>query len=151
MPVVTTMNGFDTVAQDNPQFIARIGTVANRAGNFALQNADLVLTIGSRNNIRQVSYNWENFAKNAKLVCVDIDGAELDKPTLKPALKIQADARGRRAAINSFLSSRMGAVKSAGVSNGAVKPDSAVSSTWAACTSNGTSNHTGPIRPWVAK
>ncbi|WP_428078482.1 thiamine pyrophosphate-binding protein [Candidatus Avelusimicrobium faecicola] len=93
VPVVTTMNGFDTVAQDNPQFIARIGTVANRAGNFALQNADLVLTIGSRNNIRQVSYNWENFAKNAKLVCVDIDGAELDKPTLKPALKIQADAR----------------------------------------------------------
>ena len=58
VPVVTTMNGFDTVAQDNPQFIARIGTVANRAGNFALQNADLVLTIGSRNNIRQVSYNW---------------------------------------------------------------------------------------------
>ena len=91
VPVVTTMNGFDVIAEDNPYFVARIGTVANRAGNFALQNADLVLSIGSRNNIRQVSYNWENFAKNAKVISVDIDRAELDKPTLKPFIKIQAD------------------------------------------------------------
>lgn len=93
IPVVTTMNGFDVIPEDNSNFIARIGTVANRAGNFALQNADLVLTIGSRNNIRQVSYNWENFSKNAKLVCVDIDKAELDKPTIKPFIKINADAK----------------------------------------------------------
>ena len=53
IPVVTTMNGFDTVTEDNPNFVARIGTVANRAGNFTLQNADLVITVGSRNNIRQ--------------------------------------------------------------------------------------------------
>ena len=78
VPVVTTMNGFDVIPEENPCFCARIGTVANRAGNFILQNADLVISIGSRNNIRQVSYNWENFAKNAKLVCVDIDKAELD-------------------------------------------------------------------------
>ena len=93
IPVVTTMNGFDVIPDDNPCFCARIGTVANRAGNFILQNSDLVISIGSRNNIRQVSYNWENFAKNAKLVCVDIDRAELDKPTLKPFLKINADAK----------------------------------------------------------
>ncbi|MBP5429389.1 MAG: thiamine pyrophosphate-binding protein [Elusimicrobiaceae bacterium] len=93
IPVVTTMNGFDIIPDNNPNFVARIGTVANRAGNFALQNADLVISIGSRNNIRQVSYNWENFAKNAKLISVDIDKAELDKPTVKPDLKIQADAK----------------------------------------------------------
>lgn len=93
IPVVTTMNGFDIIEGDNKNFIARIGTVANRAGNFALQNADLVLCMGSRNNIRQVSYNWENFAKNAQLVCVDIDKAELDKPTIKPNIKIHADAK----------------------------------------------------------
>ncbi len=93
IPVVTTMNGFDIIPEQNKNFIARIGTVANRAGNFVLQNADLVISIGSRNNIRQVSYNWENYAKNAKLVCVDIDRAELDKPTLKPAIKIHADAK----------------------------------------------------------
>ena len=93
IPIVTTMNGFDIVPQNNKNFIGRIGTVANRAGNFALQNADLVITIGSRNNIRQVSYNWENYAKNAKLVCVDIDMAELNKPTIKPSLKIHSDAK----------------------------------------------------------
>ena len=93
VPVVTTMNGFDVIPEENPCFCARIGTVANRAGNFILQNADLVISIGSRNNIRQVSYNWENFAKNAKLVCVDIDKAELDKPTVTPFLKIHADAK----------------------------------------------------------
>ena len=93
IPVVTTMNGFDIIPDDNKNFIARIGTVANRAGNFALQNADLVISIGSRNNIRQVSYNWENFAKNAKLISVDIDKAELEKPTIKPDIKIHADAK----------------------------------------------------------
>lgn len=93
VPIVTTMNGFDTVAQDNENFVARIGTVANRAGNFALQNADFVLSIGSRNNIRQVSYNWENFAKNAVLASIDIDKAELDKPTVKPTIKIHSDVK----------------------------------------------------------
>ena len=93
IPVVTTMNGFDIIPEDNKNFIARIGTVANRAGNFVLQNADLVISIGSRNNIRQVSYNWENFAKNAILVSIDIDHTELDKPTIKPKLKINADAK----------------------------------------------------------
>lgn len=93
IPVVTTMNGFDIISEDNPNFVARIGTVANRAGNFTLQNADLVISIGSRNNIRQVSYNWENFAKNAKLISVDIDKAELEKPTVKPYVKIHADVK----------------------------------------------------------
>lgn len=96
VPVVTTMNGFDVVPENKPCFVGRIGgMVANRAANFALQNADLVLTIGSRNNIRQVSYNWENFAKNADLVCVDIDKAELDKPTIgdRIKLKIHADCK----------------------------------------------------------
>lgn len=91
LPVVTTMNGFDVIAGDHPDFMARIGTVANRAGNFMLQSADVVLALGTRNNIRQISYNWENFAKNAKLIAVDIDEAELNKPTIKPFLKIHAD------------------------------------------------------------
>ncbi len=106
IPVVTTMNGFDVIDEDNKNFVARIGTVANRAGNFALQNADLVITVGSRNNIRQVSYNWENYAKNAKLVCVDIDEAELNKPTLKPELKINADCKDFIMRLNSVVKSR---------------------------------------------
>jgi len=92
IPVVTTFNGFDLVASDNPYFIGRIGTLGSRAGNLALQNSDFVLSIGSRNNIRQVSYNWKTFARAAKKVIVDIDSMELKKPTLKPDLAINCDA-----------------------------------------------------------
>lgn len=92
MPVVTTFNGFDLVPSEDPLFAGRIGTVGQRAGNFALQNADVILFMGTRNNIRQVSYNWENFAKNAKKIVVDIDAAELQKPTVRPDVAILADA-----------------------------------------------------------
>lgn len=91
IPVVTTFNGFDLLEDSNKNYIGRIGTVGQRAGNFALQNADLVLCLGTRNNIRQASYNYENFAKNAYKIIVDIDKAELDKPTIKPDLRINAD------------------------------------------------------------
>lgn len=92
-PVVTTFNGFDLIANDNPIFAGRIGTVGQRAGNFALQNADAILFLGTRNNIRQVSYNWENFAKKAKKIIVDIDEAELKKPTVKPDIAVNADLK----------------------------------------------------------
>ncbi len=91
IPVVTTFNGFDLLEDENPYYVGRIGTIGQRAGNFALQNADLVLCLGTRNNIRQVSYNWENFAKNAYKIVIDIEQAELDKPTVVPNMKIQAD------------------------------------------------------------
>ncbi len=93
IPAVTTFNGFDLIPSNHPQFAGRIGTVGQRAGNFALQNADVILFLGTRNNIRQVSYNWENFAKNAKKIIVDIDPAELQKPTVRPDLPICADLK----------------------------------------------------------
>lgn len=92
IPVLTTFNGFDLVASDEPYFTGRIGTLGTRAGNFTLQNSDLVLCIGTRNNIRQVSYNWKSFCRAAKKVIVDIDLAELEKPTVKPDLAINCDA-----------------------------------------------------------
>lgn len=93
IPVVTTFNGFDIIETNNPYYVGRIGTVGQRAGNFALQNADLILCLGTRNNIRQVSYNWENFGKNAYKIVVDIDKAELNKPLVIPNMKICADLR----------------------------------------------------------
>jgi len=93
IPVVTTFNGVDAICEDHPCYIGRIGTIGQRAGNFALQNADLVICLGTRNNIRQASYNWENFAKNAFKIVVDIDSAELNKPTVVPDLKINADLK----------------------------------------------------------
>lgn len=93
IPVVTTFNGFDMIANSSPLFAGRIGTVGQRAGNFALQNADCILFLGTRNNIRQISYNWENFAKRAKKIIVDIDAAELKKPTVKPDIAVNADLK----------------------------------------------------------
>jgi acetolactate synthase-1/2/3 large subunit len=92
IPVVTTFNGFDLVPSDEPRWIGRIGTIGTRAGNFALQSADLILFVGTRNNIRQIGYSWAMFAPNARKVVVDIDRAELDKPTLRPDIAIHADA-----------------------------------------------------------
>ena len=93
IPVVTTFCSMDLFETDDKNFVGRIGTVGQRAGNFALQNADLVLFLGTRNNIRQVSYNFENFAKNAYKIAVDIDKSELEKPLVKIDLKIHADLR----------------------------------------------------------
>lgn len=93
IPVVTTFNGLDLVESDNPYYVGRIGSIGQRAGNFALQNADLVLCLGTRNNIRQVSYNWENFAKNAHKIVIDIDKGELEKPLVRPDMAICADLK----------------------------------------------------------
>jgi len=91
IPVLVTFNGVDQVGSDNDYYCGRIGTIGTRGGNFTLQNADLVLLLGTRNNIRQVSYNWENFAHRAKTICVDLDKAELDKPTFKADINIFTD------------------------------------------------------------
>lgn len=81
----------DLIASDHPLFAGRPGTIGTRAGNFCLQNADFVLVLGSRLNIRQTSYNWDSFAKNAWIVQVDIDPNELNKPFVKPNQAIVAD------------------------------------------------------------
>ena len=94
IPILGTFNGFDLLPSDSPYSIGRVGTIGTRAGNFALQNADWVLCLGTRNNIRQISYNYENFARRAKnLIVVDIDEAELHKKTVQPTLAIHGDAR----------------------------------------------------------
>jgi acetolactate synthase-1/2/3 large subunit len=93
IPVVTSLNGTDLVPTDNKYYIGHNGTIGQRAGNFVVQNSDLLISVGSRNNIRQISYNWKVYARAAKKVIVDIDKAELLKPTIKADLAIQADAR----------------------------------------------------------
>lgn len=93
VPVVTTFNGVDLISSDHTNYAGRIGTLGNRSGNFTLQNADLVLCLGSRNNIRQASYNWQNFAEKAVKIIVDIDNAELVKPTVRPDIPVLADVK----------------------------------------------------------
>lgn len=91
IPVATAWT-HDLIASNHPLFAGRPGTIGTRAGNFCLQASDFVLVIGSRLNIRQVSYNWSSFAHNAFIAQVDIDPAELNKPFVRPHLQVVADA-----------------------------------------------------------
>jgi len=90
---VTTAWTHDVIASDDPLFCGRPGTIGERAGNFVVQNADVLLVLGSRLNIRQVSYNWKAFARQAYKIQVDIDPAELQKPTIHPDLPVIADLK----------------------------------------------------------
>lgn len=91
IPVAVSFNALDVVWDDHPLFVGRQGTIGDRAGNFAVQNADLLLVLGCRLNIRQVSYAWQNFARAAFKVMVDVDAAEMKKPTLAIDWPIHAD------------------------------------------------------------
>ncbi|GAV22605.1 thiamine pyrophosphate-binding protein [Carboxydothermus pertinax] len=92
-PVLSTFNGFDLVPSNHPFYVGQIGTIGSRAGNIALQNADFALFIGTRNNIRQVGFNWKDFARRAKKIVIDIDEAELKKPTIVPDIALLSDAK----------------------------------------------------------
>ena len=91
IPVVTAWNAHDVVWEDHPLYAGRPGTIGNRAGNFAVQNSDLLLVLGSRLNIRQIGYAWPSFARAAFKIWIDADDAELRKPTVLPDMPINAD------------------------------------------------------------
>ncbi len=90
---VTTAWTHDLIASDDELFCGRPGTIGERAGNFTVQNSDVLLVLGSRLNIRQVSYNWSSFAREAFKIQVDVDAAELDKPLVRPDLPIPCDLK----------------------------------------------------------
>ena len=90
IPVVTGWNAHDAIWNAHPNYVGRPGTIGDRAGNFAVQNADLLLILGSRLNIRQVSYNWKTFAREAYKIWIDIDENELKKPTVLADMPILA-------------------------------------------------------------
>ncbi|MDE1914932.1 MAG: thiamine pyrophosphate-binding protein [Sphingomonadales bacterium] len=93
VPVVSGWNAHDVISNAHPLFVGRPGSVGDRGGNFAVQSADYVLVLGCRLNIRQISYNWASFARNARVAMVDIDSAEMAKPTLSLHRPIHADLR----------------------------------------------------------
>ncbi|MHB9139008.1 MAG: thiamine pyrophosphate-binding protein [Victivallaceae bacterium] len=103
IPVVTAWNAHDNICDEHPMYFGRPGTLGDRAGNFIVANADLLLVLGSRLNIRQISYNWTNFAKDAYKIVVDIDENELKKPTLNIQMPIRADVRELIERLNSSL------------------------------------------------
>ncbi|MCX7714775.1 MAG: thiamine pyrophosphate-binding protein [Clostridia bacterium] len=93
IPVVTAWNVHDALWDEHPLYCGRPSSVGTRGGNFVVQNSDLLISLGCRMTVRQVSYNWESFAKDAYLIYVDIDEAELKKPTLSVDMPIHGDVR----------------------------------------------------------
>ena len=93
IPIVTYWNAVDLIEDDSPLYCGRAGNMGDRPGNWAIQNADLILAVGTRISIRQVGYNWKTWARAAEVIMVDIDQAELKKPTLHVEMPIWADAK----------------------------------------------------------
>lgn len=91
IPVVCTYLGVDLLPEDHECYIGRTGVKGTRAGNFAMQNADLILSIGSSLSIPVTGYRYDAFAREAKIVAVDIDPAEHQKSTVKVDLVIESD------------------------------------------------------------
>ena len=93
IPIVTYWNAVDLIEDEHRLYCGRAGNMGDRPGNWAIQNADLILAIGTRISIRQVGYNWQTWAREAEVIMVDVDKAELKKPTLHVEMPIWADAK----------------------------------------------------------
>lgn len=93
IPIVPGWTSIDLLSSDDPLFCGRAGDLATRAGNFTIQNSDVLLTLGTRLSLRQVSYNWNSFARHAYKIQVDIDPIELKKPTVPIDLPICLDVK----------------------------------------------------------
>ena len=93
VPVVTYWNAIDLMEDEHPLYVGRGGNMGDRPGNFAVQNSDLVLAIGTRLSIRQVGYNYTSWARQAKVIMVDVDQGEMRKHTLHVDMPVWADAK----------------------------------------------------------
>ncbi|MFG1423681.1 thiamine pyrophosphate-binding protein [Roseixanthobacter liquoris] len=91
IPVVTGFSAHDLLWETHPLNGGRPGTIGDRPGNFVAQNSDCLLILGTRLNIRQISYNWQSFAREAFKIWVDIDPLEMDRPNIKADMPVVAD------------------------------------------------------------
>ncbi|MFR1833607.1 MAG: thiamine pyrophosphate-binding protein [Lachnospiraceae bacterium] len=103
IPVVTGWNSQDAIYDAHPLYTGRAGGMGDRAGNFAVQNSDLVVSVGSRLSIRQVGYNYETWARGAYVIVNDVDAEELKKPSVHADMRIHADAKELLETLESYL------------------------------------------------
>jgi acetolactate synthase-1/2/3 large subunit len=91
IPVVTSYLGADLLESASSYFIGKVGLYADRCGNFTVQNSDLLIVLGCRLSQAVVGYNPKTFAREAKVIYVDIDPNELAKETIPYNIKLNTD------------------------------------------------------------
>jgi acetolactate synthase-1/2/3 large subunit len=92
-PIITTWNGIDLIPHDHPLYLGCAGVMGQRSTNYAVANADLIISVGSRMDTRQVGNDSQLYATKAKKIVVDIDKYELNKNLIKIDIPIQTDAK----------------------------------------------------------
>ena len=92
VPVVTGMSSVDAMEYDHPLFVGRSGGTGTRPGNFALQNSDVLLSIGNRQGFAQTGFQFQDWARESYTILNDIDENELKKPSLHVSLPVCGDA-----------------------------------------------------------
>lgn len=93
IPIVSSRMGFDAMPTEDDLYIGRIGTKGTRAGNFAIQNADLIVAMGSRLSVSSTGHEYDLFAPKAKIIAIDIDKHEHTKNTIKIDKVINANIK----------------------------------------------------------
>lgn len=92
VPVVTGMSSVDAIESDHPYYVGRSGGTGTRPGNFALQNSDLLLSVGNRQGFSQTGFQYQDWARESFTILNDIDANELKKPNIHVSLPVVADA-----------------------------------------------------------
>jgi len=93
VPTLLSWAGLDMLQSSHPMNFGQAGVYGHRAGNFIVQNADLILAVGNRLAIPMIGYEHAEFARNATVIQVDIDPTEFDKVADLSDIKIIADAK----------------------------------------------------------
>lgn len=92
IPAQTTWKTIDMLGEDHPQYVGHPGSMGDRGANLILQEADLLISIGSRLDTSLTAFNEPNFAKSAKRVIVDIDSKELTRMHMEKEVSLACDA-----------------------------------------------------------
>lgn len=106
VPIMTTWNAADRLGASHRLYFGRPNTWGQRSSNLILQNADLVIAVGTRLGLQQTGFNWAEFVPNGEVVQVDIDRTELEKGHPKVSLAICTDANDLLRQLLSRASSR---------------------------------------------
>ena len=104
LPIVTSWDSIDLIPTDHPLYVGRAGNMGDRPGNFAVQNADLLLVVGNRLSIRNTGYTFDTWARAAHVIMVDVDQGELKKPHIHVETPVWADAKAFLERLDAALS-----------------------------------------------